>query len=308
MQPARRSTTAAPARSLRVCPRSAAESMSAPGSLLERMAAASRQRAQAARAIEPEAVLRARAFATDSPPAIALDSFSVIAELKLRSPALGTLADAGFDIDAQLEAYAAGGAAAVSVLTEPDEFHGSLSHLEQAARALKPAGIPVMRKDFLTEPYQIFEARAAGAGGVLVIAAMLTDAEMAALVEAAAACELFVLLEAFDDDDVRRIGDVVAGAQPRAHAPLLVGVNSRNLHTLGVEFDRFAVLAPALPHGPVAIAESGIDSAAQIQAVVDLGYGGALVGSALMQTSSPSDALRTLIEAGRRRKGRAACS
>lgn len=282
--------------------------MTASGSLLERMAAASRQRAHAARAIEPEAELRARALATDPPPAITLDSFAVIAELKLRSPALGTLADADFDIDAQLAAYAAGGAAAVSVLTEPDEFHGSLSHLEQAVRALKPAGIPVMRKDFLTEPYQVFEARAAGAGGVLVIAAMLTDAEMAALVEAAAVCDLFVLLEAFDDGDVHRIGDVVADARPPNRAPLLVGVNSRNLHTLAVEFDRFALLAPALPQGPVAIAESGIDSATQIDAVVDLGYGGALVGSALMQTSSPADALRALIAAGRRRKDQAACS
>ena len=282
--------------------------MSAPGSLLERMATASRQRAHAARAIEPESELRARALATEPPPTIALRSFAVIAELKLRSPALGTLADAGFDIDAQLEAYAAGGAAAVSVLTEPDEFHGALSHLEHAADVLKPAGIPVMRKDFLTEPYQVFEARAAGAGGVLVIAAMLTDAEMAALVEAAIACELFVLLEAFDDDDVRRIGDVVDEARPKAHAPLLVGVNSRNLHTLAVEFDRFALLAPALPQGVVAIAESGIDSAAQIEAVVDLGYGGALVGSALMQTSSPGDALRALIDAGCRRKESAACS
>lgn len=282
--------------------------MSAPDSLLERMAAASRQRANAARAIEPEAELRARALATGSPPPIALDSFAVIAELKLRSPAVGVLADAGFDIEAQLGAYAAGGAAAVSVLTEPDEFHGALSHLEQAADALKPAGIPVMRKDFLTDPYQVYEARAAGAGGVLVIAAMLTDTEMAALVEAAGECELFVLLEAFDDDDVRRIGDVVAEARPPALAPLLVGVNSRNLHTLAVEFDRFGLLAPALPQGPVAIAESGIDSAAQIEAVVDLGYGGALVGSALMRTPSPTDALRALIEAGRRRKDTAACS
>ncbi len=282
--------------------------MSAPGSLLERMATASRQRAHAARAIEPESALRARALATEPPPAIALHAFAVIAELKLRSPALGSLADAGFDIDAQLEAYAAGGAAAVSVLTEPVEFHGNLSHLEQAADALKPAGIPVMRKDFLTEPYQVFEARAAGAGGVLVIAAMLTDAEIAALVEAAIVCDLFVLLEAFDADDVRRIGEVVAEARPKAYAPLLVGVNSRNLHTLAVEFDRFALLAPALPQGVVAIAESGIDSAAQIEAVVDLGYGGALVGSALMQTSSPGEALRALIDAGCRRKESAACS
>jgi len=279
------------------------------GSLLERMATASRARAAAAQATESAAAMEARALATELPPRIALDRFDIIAELKLRSPALGTLTDGAFDLDAQVDAYAAGGAAAVSVLTEPDEFHGRLSHLERAAQRLRAAGIPVMRKDFLTDPYQVYEARAAGAGGVLVIAAMLTDAEMTALVAAAQACALFVLLEAFDADDLRRIGRLVTATAGSDAAPLLVGVNSRNLHTLAVEFDRFALLAPQLPRGTVAIAESGIDSAAQIDAVASLGYGGALVGSALMQAASPSNALRTLLDAGRERRGMvAACS
>ena len=283
--------------------------MSAPDSLLERMASASRRRAAAARATEAEAALRARALASERPPPIALDRFNVIAELKLRSPALGALAATDFDCDAQLEAYADGGAAAVSVLTEPDEFHGSLSHLERAARRLRPSRIPVMRKDFLTEPYQVFEARAAGAGGVLVIAAMLTDADMAALVDAARECELFVLLEAFDHDDLGRIAAVIAEPTPRNAPPLLVGVNSRNLHTLAVEFERFALLASALPSGCVAIAESGIVSPAQIAEVAGLGYGGALVGSALMQTPAPAAALRALIDAGLERCAEApACS
>jgi len=279
------------------------------GSLLERMAAASRARAAAAKATESAAALQSRALATEPPPRIALDRFDIIAELKLRSPALGALTDREFDLDAQLDAYAAGGAAAVSVLTEPDEFRGSMSHLERAAHRLRGAGIPVMRKDFLTDAYQVYEARAAGAGGVLVIAAMLTDAEMTTLVAAARACALFVLLEAFDADDLRRIGGVVTAAGESADAPLLVGVNSRNLHTLAVEFDRFALLAPQLPRGTVAIAESGIDSAAQIDAVAGLGYRGALVGSALMQADSTTKALRTLIDAGRARRGMAAaCS
>lgn len=275
--------------------------MVAGGSLLERMAATSRQRVAAARAREPESALRARALATEPPPRVDFDQFGVIAELKLRSPALGTLTDGAFDIDAQLDAYAAGDATAVSVLTEPDEFHGSLDHLERAARRLRPSGIPVMRKDFLTEPYQVFEARAGGAGGVLVIAAMLSDAEMRALVDAARECALFVLLEAFDAEDLDRIGRVVANANQPATAPLLAGVNSRNLHTLAVEFDRFALLAAKLPPDCVAIAESGIDSPAQIATVAQQGYGGALVGSALMQTASPAETLRTFIEVGRAR-------
>jgi indole-3-glycerol phosphate synthase len=283
--------------------------MNATDSLLERMAGASRRRAAAARSAEPESALRARALATDRPPHIVLDRFNVIAELKLRSPALGALADTDFDVAAQLDAYAEGGAAAVSVLTEPDEFRGSLHDLERAARSLRAAGIPVMRKDFLTEPYQVLEARAAGAGGVLVIAAMLTDAEMAALVDAARECELFVLLEAFDEDDLRRIAAVIAEPTPATAPPLLVGVNSRNLHTLAVEFERFALLASALPHGHVAIAESGIESPGQIAEVASLGYSGALVGSALMRTPSPAAALRDLIDAGLERSGEAStCS
>jgi len=273
------------------------------------MAAASRQRVAAARARESEGALLARASVTDDPPPLALDRFDVIAELKLRSPALGALAESDFDVEAQLGAYATGGAAAVSVLTEPDEFKGELAHLERAAALLRPASIPVMRKDFLTAPYQVLEARAAGAGGVLVIAAMLDDAEMEALVDCAQECGLFVLLEAFDATDLERIGEILAIKPPSERAPLLVGVNSRNLHTLAVERERFAMLAPALPAGVTAIAESGIETAQQIAAVATLGYGGALVGGALMRTASPADALGTMLQAGRSARERAAaCS
>lgn len=277
--------------------------------LLDRMATASRQRAAAARALEAEGALLARASVTEDPPVLRLDRFDVIAELKLRSPAMGTLAQTGFDLDGQLAAYAAGGAATVSVLTEPDEFKGSLGHLEQAAALLRPHGIPVMRKDFLTEPYQVLEARAAGAGGVLVIAAMLTDTQMEALVDCARDCSLFVLLEAFDESDLERIGELAAIKPENADAPLLVGVNSRNLRTLAVDFARFAELAPRLPRGLPAVAESGIETATQLREVAELGYSLALVGSALMQADSPAEQLANFVATGREHvSGEPACS
>jgi indole-3-glycerol phosphate synthase len=248
---------------------------------------------------EPEGVLLARASITEDPPQLELDCFDIIAELKLRSPSMGHLAASGFDFETQLAAYAAGGAAAVSVLTEPEEFHGSLEHLEHAAALLRPHGIPVMRKDFLTEPYQVLEARAAGAGGVLVIAAMLNDAEMGALVDCARECGLFVLLEAFDEGDLERIGELAAIKRPRDEAPLLVGVNCRNLRTLAVEFARFAALASHLPAGLTAVAESGIETDEQLRDVAGWGYSMALVGSALMQAGSPAEQLAKFIAAGR---------
>src|SRR5690606_13551448 len=149
-----------------------------------------------ARAAEPEGRLLARANATAAPPPLALGAFDVIAELKLRSPSAGGLARSGLDRDAQIAAYGEGGAAAVSVLTGPAEFGGSLDHLREAAALLARHRRPVMRKDFLTDPYQVVEARAAGAGGVLIIVTMLTDAEVSSLLEAASELGLFALLEA----------------------------------------------------------------------------------------------------------------
>jgi len=131
---------------------------------LERMAVASRERVQRARAAESDSKLARRAQRTARPPALTLHEFDVIAELKLRSPAAGGLANADFDKGAQLRAYAQGGAAAVSVLTEPTQFKGELAHLVDAAALLAPENRPVMRKDFVTDPYQVLEARAAGAG------------------------------------------------------------------------------------------------------------------------------------------------
>jgi len=275
--------------------------------LLERMAWASRERVRRARGAEPEGALLARARATPPPPPLELGAFDVIAELKLRSPSAGGLARTGLDRAAQIAAYALGGAAAVSVLTEPDEFGGSLEHLRDAAALLAPHGVPAMRKDFLTDPYQVVEARAAGAGGVLIIVTMLSDDDVRALLAAARELGLFALLEAFDADDLERIAALEI---PPGSPPVLAGVNCRNLRTLDVDFGRFAALAPHLPARLPAVAESGIDGADDVRRVAAAGYTLALVGSALMKTEDPGRAVAELVAAGRAEveAGTKACS
>lgn len=265
---------------------------------LEHMAASSRARAEAARARVPEPALRARLESTPAAPALELGAFDVIAEIKRRSPAAGGLVTGGFDLDRQLAAYEAGGAAAVSVLTEPDRFDGDLADL--AAASARLGRVPTMRKDFLTDPYQVLEARLAGAGGVLVIVTMLADAEVMALVDEAHALGLFVLLEGFDRCDLERIA---ALELPGGGAPVLAGLNCRNLKDLQVDFARFEQLAPHLPSGLPAVAESGIEDAEEIEVVAGLGYAGALIGSALMGAQDPQTRLAELIARGRRARG-----
>lgn len=264
---------------------------------LERMAAASRARVSGARAAESDAVLERRARATPRPPPLVLRGFDVIAEMKLRSPAAGGLATEAFDKSAQLEAYIAGGAAAVSVLTEPTEFQGELGHLVDAAMLMTAHGRPTMRKDFLVDPYQVMEARAAGAGGVLVIVTMLDDATVRALVDVARDLGLFVLLEAFDRADLARLAPF--DAPPDGGPRVLAGVNCRDLRDLNVRFERFVELAPHLPRHLPTVAESGIGTADDIRAVAGAGYRLALIGSSLMRDREPATALAALIAAGR---------
>jgi indole-3-glycerol phosphate synthase len=273
---------------------------------LDRMAESSRERAEAARRSESIGALAARAAAAPRPLPLRLSEFDLIAELKLRSPAAGGLADEAFDAGRQLDAYVDGGAAAVSVLTEPREFRGSLADLEQAAARLRLAACPVMRKDFLVDPYQVLEARACGASGVLLIAAMLTDSELDELFAAAREQGLFVLLEAFDSDDLERLARMKFGT---GHSQVMVGVNSRNLKTLAVDFDRFARLADEIRDDVPAVAESGVGSAADIETVARLGYRLALVGSALMRDADVTGTVAAFVAAGRRAcKEAAGCS
>lgn len=226
-----------------------------------------------------------RAAAEGMPPALPLvlpaGDLGVIAEIKRASPAAGVL-NAAVDPAAQACAYEAAGASAISVLTEPARFQGSLADLRSARAATR---LPLMRKDFIGDAYQIYEARAAGADGVLLIVAMLSDRELRHYLRVCACLGMFALVECFDADDVAR----AQFADAR-----IIGVNSRNLRDLHVAFERFEKLRGLIERGRTAVAESGISAPEQFQAVGRLGYHAALVGSALMREADPAAALARL--------------
>ena len=267
---------------------------------LNDMARSSERRVAEAARLEPIGALERRARHTAPAPPLRLSAagFDVIAELKLRSPAAGALRDAAEDWLARVASYARAGAAAVSVLTEPSRFDGSLEHLRRAAEVLAPLGVPAMRKDFIVDPYQVLEARAAGAGGVLVILRMLPRARIEELLTAAADHDLFVLLEAFDEADVQLARDL-AGAQQGRRAPWLLGINCRDLETLEVVQARFAALAPQLPEDWPAVAESGVATPADARQMRRLGYRLALIGTALMRSEDPGALLADIFAASR---------
>ena len=270
---------------------------------LARMAAFSHERARVARAACPEKELMRRALATEPPPELRLTpgGFDLIAELKLRSPAAGRLKDAAEDVVGRVSGYARAGACAVSVLTEPSRFDGSLEHLETAAAALRPLAVPAMRKDFLVDPYQVAEARASGAGGVLLILRMLGDAEAATLIRRARELSLFVLIETFDEHDIDRLHDLAAKL---GGTGLLAGVNSRDLTTLQVVPHRLEHLAPLLPDSLPRVAESGVGSAEDASRLAQAGYDLALVGSALMRDENPEGLAQAMLHAGRSGRSR----
>lgn len=265
---------------------------------LEEMAQASRERVRQARQACPEGVLLQEAASTPPPPPLKRDArgFDLIAELKLRSPAVGQLKSPAEDVATRVSAYARAGAAAVSVLTEPTRFDGSLEHLEAAVAALTPLGVPVMRKDFLVDPYQVLEARKAGAGGVLVILRMLHAEPLRELLDCARTLGLFVLLEAFDERDIEQMYDLVERVQ--GSGQVLAGVNCRDLTTLQVVPRRLTELCSLLPDIP-RVAESGVASAQDAGAMAASGYDLALVGSALMQGDDPGPLTAAMLEAGR---------
>jgi indole-3-glycerol phosphate synthase len=294
------------------------------GDFLQMMAQASQERVLAARARLSENGLLKQAQATAPPPPLirGTGGFDLIAELKLRSPAVGQLRAADSEDPARRAlAYAEAGAAAVSVLTEPSRFDGSLAHLSAASGALRPRRVPAMRKDFLVDPYQVVEARAHGAGGVLIILRMLSRPQLDELCSAAKACGLFALLEAFDEADIELAHDVIdaqtnqdpgpyrlgpsRSANSRSRpgmAPVqwLVGVNSRDLSTLKVVPGRLEKLAPLLPTQVPRVAESGVTTPEDAARVATAGYDMALVGSALMSGADPKLLAHEMIVAGRR--------
>jgi indole-3-glycerol phosphate synthase len=273
------------------------------------MAAGSRRRVEAAKAQVAETELLASLADLPPPPALQLSErgFDVIAEMKLRSPALGQLRSAMDDsADARIRAYVQGGAAAISVLTEPDRFDGSLDHL-RAASALRVVQqsedgrrrrIPTMRKDFLIDPYQVLEARAAGAGGVLLIVRMLDDQTLRRLCETALEQRLFVLIETFDLADIERADRLIEQLRS-TDTGLLIGVNSRDLVSLQVVPDRLEQLVSQLPNTVPRVAESGVLTTADAARMATAGYDLALIGGALMQAADPEAHLAAMLQSAR---------
>lgn len=214
----------------------------------------------------------------DPMPAFRGPGLAVIAEVKRSSPSKGALAEIP-DPAALAGDYAAGGASAISVLTERRRFGGSLHDLVAVRSAVD---VPVLRKDFIVTEYQVWEARAAGADLALLIVASLSDAELAHLMAVASELGLTALIEAHTDDEVRRALD--AGAE-------LLGVNNRNLQTLEVDLHQFERLVGLIPDGVVKVAESGIGTVADVRVVAEAGADVILVGEALVKHGDPKQAV-----------------
>lgn len=207
---------------------------------------------------------------------------AVIAELKKASPSKG-LIRAEFDPTALAKDLESGGAAVLSVLTDERFFQGSLENLRLASAAVS---LPCLRKDFMVDTFQILEARANRADAILLIVAALTDEELRMLRDEARRCELDVLCEVHDADEVERAFSLDCEC---------VGVNSRDLRTFQVSLDRAAELAASLPPEAVKVAESGIHTAADMARLREAGYTAFLIGESLMRQPSPGIALRNLI-------------
>lgn len=259
--------------------------------LLATIVAGTRRRVEVRSRLESIAALRARSDARVVAPSRFRDALSapgvnLIAECKRRSPSRGVLR-AAYDAPAIARAYSEAGAAAISVLTEPTFFDGSLEHLEAVRGAVST---PILRKDFIISDYQILEARAAGADAILLIVAALTRNELADLLACAAGEQLDVLVEVHDEHELEVAIETGAG---------LIGVNNRNLRTLAVDVGASERLMPQMPPHVVAVSESGLRSAEDLLRLSRLGCRAFLIGERFMTEPDPGAGLRRLLEAAR---------
>jgi indole-3-glycerol phosphate synthase len=214
--------------------------------------------------------------------AVGGDGLNIIAEFKRRSPSKGALRE---DLTASgvAQAYEAGGARALSVLTEEDFFGGHLGDLRQARAATR---LPTLRKDFLVDPYQVWEAWIAGADAVLLIVAALGEKDLRKLLDTALEAGLDPLVEVHDERELDTA--LTCGAR-------LVGVNNRDLQTLEVSLDTALRMAPHIPDDVVAVAESGIATGADVRRLRDAGYDAFLVGEHFMTAPDPGLAVKGLL-------------
>lgn len=251
--------------------------------MLDGLVAGALEDSAARRLVRPlervEAAARNREPALDARAALArADRVHIIAEVKRASPSRGSLAEIA-DPAALAADYARGGASAVSVLTEPRRFHGSLADLEAVRAAVT---VPVLRKDFIADPYQVFEARAAGADLVLLIVAALDDATLSDLHSLIGELGMTALVEAHSADEVRRAVDLGAG---------VIGVNARDLSTFELDRSLFGKVAGLIPAGVVRVAESAVQSPADVAAYRADGADAVLVGEALVVHGDPVAAI-----------------
>lgn len=261
----------------------------ATGTLLEEILVRRLERVREARLLRPpDSLERAAAARTDFRSfagAVAAGGLKIIAEMKRSSPSAGVLRRE-YDCAGIARAYEAAGAAALSVLTEEDYFAGALDDLGGARAAVR---LPVLRKDFIVDEYQVYESAAGGADALLLIVAALEDRLLQHLIQRAGRLGLAALVEVHTDGELQRALD--AGAR-------IVGVNNRNLKTLEVDLETSFRLRSRIPSSCLAVSESGIRSGADLRKLAEAGYHAALIGEHFMRARDPGEALARLLAEG----------
>lgn len=255
--------------------------------ILDKIVASKRQEVEAAKKLHSEADLRAAIEDAPRPrdfftPLAKSGPIGLIAEVKKASPSAGVIR-ADFDPVEIARAYADHGAACVSVLTDELYFQGQLEYLRHIRESI---ALPVLRKDFVIDPYQVFEARQAGADAVLLIAECLDDCNLRKLFNATVDLGMTPLVELYEPDNLSRVLD--AGAT-------LIGVNNRNLHTFEVDLDHTLRLREQIPDQCVLVSESGIHTRADVERLAEAGVDAMLVGEALMRQADIGEAIETLL-------------
>src|SRR5690348_1913646 len=254
--------------------------------MMDQLIAGAREGVEARRAELSQADLETRLSGRreDRPfnEALTRPGLSVIAEFKRRSPSAGAIAPEGLEVASQVTAYERGGAAALSVLTDEAHFGGSLDDLRAARSA---CDLPIIRKDFIVDPYQLYEAAVNGADAVLLIVAALDDEQLRSLYQEARSIDLDCLVEVHHAEELEHALD--AGAE-------VIGINNRNLDDMSVDIETTYELMPDVPAGKTVVAESGISGREELAELERVGVDAVLIGGALMAAEDPEAKVREL--------------